>query len=113
MAYVLEPIVNTSTPLAPSRFGASPAAFSILAVAVMSVGSLMSIIWTPSSTLPATMAYVLEPIVNVSTSDAPLSSSEPVSSILSVAEISEGVAANDPDGNWKRSEDAANNRMNN
>ena len=73
---------------------------------------LSSIIWTPSSSLLATMAYVLEPIVNVSTPYAPLSSSEPSeSSILAIAEISEGVAANASGGNWKRSEDAVNNKM--
>ena len=40
----------------------------------MFVGSLMSIIWTPSSFSLATIAYVLEPIVNTATSVAPLSS---------------------------------------
>ena len=58
------------------------------------------------------MAYVLEPIVNVSTACASSSSSEPVSVILSVAVMSDGVEANASGGNWKRSEDAANNKMN-
>ena len=63
MAYVLEPIVNTSTSAAP--LSSREAELDILSVAVMFVGSLMSIIWTASSTLAVTMAYVLEPIVNV------------------------------------------------
>ena len=74
IAYVLEPIVNTSTPLAPLSFGGS-ACFK-LSFATMFVGSLMSIIWTPPKfpcVSAATIAYVLEPITNVSTSVAPLS----------------------------------------
>ena len=83
MAYVLEPIVNVSTSFAPSS--SSESVSSILSFATMFVGSLMSIIWTPSSFHAATMAYVLEPIVNTSTPLAASSSSEPVSSILSFA----------------------------
>ena len=80
----------------------------------MAVGSLMSIIWTPLSAEDATMAYVLEPIVNVATSSGPSSSVNEFSPSVSasVAVMSEGVAANASGGNWKRSEDAVNNKMN-
>ena len=73
MAYVLEPITNVSTPYAPSS--SSLPLSVILSFATIAAGSLMSIIWTPSSTVAVTMAYVLEPITNVSTSYARSSSS--------------------------------------
>ena len=43
----------------------------------MSIGSLMSINWIPSSVLDATIAYVRFPHVNVSTPAAPPSSVNP------------------------------------
>ena len=72
-----------STPNAPESSSNPPAPSVAESFATMFSGSLMSIIWTPLSTLLATMAYVLEPIVNVSTSCAPLSSSNSVSSSAS------------------------------
>ena len=59
------------------------------------------------------MAYVLEPIVNVSTPCAASSTVFSSSVILPFAVMSDGVEANASGGNWKRSEDAANNKMNN
>ena len=77
MAYVLEPITNVSTSV--GRLSTSnPFTPSVSeSFATMFSGSLMSIIWTPLPLKPATMAYVLEPITNVSTPVAPLSSSNP------------------------------------
>ena len=79
MAYVLVSIVNTST---------SPGAFIMLkpllpsvsaSNATMFAGSLTSIICTLFSTTAVTIAYVLAPIVNVSTAFAPFSAVNPFS----------------------------------
>ena len=76
-AYTLEPIVTVSTPYAPSS-SSKPFTPSVTdAVAVGEPGVVISIIWTPSSSILATTAYTLEPIVTVSTPYAPLSSSKP------------------------------------
>ena len=67
MAYVLELIVNVVTNSAPSS-SVNPFTPSVSAsFATMFAGSLMSIIWIPSSVTLVTIAYVLEPITNVST----------------------------------------------
>ena len=65
MAYVLEPIVNVLIPHAPSSISEGSSVNEI--VALMFVGSLTSIICTPSSANDVTMAYVLASTVNVST----------------------------------------------
>ena len=68
MAYVLPPIVKVSTSFAPSSC-VNPFAPSVSAsLATIFVGSEISIIWTPSSLIDVTMAYVLPPIVKISTS---------------------------------------------
>ena len=70
-AYVLFPHVNVSTP------DALPSSSKLFAPSVavpngiMFAGSLMSIICTPLSPSDPTIAYVLEPKVNVSTSSSP------------------------------------------
>ena len=117
IAYVLEPIVNVSTSIAPSS-SSNPFAPSVsVSVTTMFVGSLMSIIVTapncPSTSQLVTIAYVPEPIVNVSTPLTFCSLSNPFTPSISVSVtvMSDGVAANASDGNWKRSEDAANNKM--
>ena len=124
MAYVLEPIVNVST-LRGSASSVNVSPFESVSpsatasIAKMFVGSLMSIIWTPS--VPTAMAYVLEPIVNVEASRifVRLSNVPPFESVspsvtASAAPMSDGLAANasKSDGECKRSEDAANNKMN-
>ena len=66
MAYVLEPKVNVSTPCAPLSSVNIPPSVAA-SFATMFVGSLTSIICTPSSRSAVTIAYVLEPMTNVST----------------------------------------------
>jgi len=58
---------------------------------------------------------VLDPIVNVSTPVATSSVANEFSPSVSasIAVMSDGVEANTSGGNWKRSEDVANNKMNN
>ena len=88
IAYVRFPHVNVSTPPAPSS-SVNPFALSVSASSgTMAVGSLMSIIWTPSSSTDATMAYMLvngspddvtvvDVALQTATACAPLSSVNP------------------------------------
>ena len=75
MAYVEDPTVNVAMPNAPWR--ATSEAALMCAVGAGLEGSVMSIIWTPSSAVAVTSAYVEEPTVTVVMSRAPRSSSNP------------------------------------
>ena len=73
IAYVLASIVNISTAYAPLS-SSNPSRPSVACcIGLGEAGLLISIICTPLSIDAATMAYVLAPIVNVSTSLAPAS----------------------------------------
>ena len=76
-AYVLEPIVAMAMPSAPSSSSNPPAPSVTEEVGAGRAGSVMSIIWTPSSSYAVTSAYVLEPIVAMAMPSAPSSSSNP------------------------------------
>ena len=84
MAYVLESIVNVSTSIAPPSSGNVTESVSASS-ATMAVGSLTSISWTPLSPYDATMAYVLEPITNVSTPRASSSTVNPFNPSVSAS----------------------------
>ena len=76
-AYVEEPTVAVVMPRAP-RSSSNPSTPSVTAATGLGLkGSVMSTIWTPSSSYAATRAYVEEPIVTVVMPFGPPSSSNP------------------------------------
>ena len=64
-------------PRAPSSSIKSPSSSDAADTAVGESGSVMSIIWMPSSSKPVTMAYALPPMTAVVTEYAPSSSVKP------------------------------------
>ena len=87
IAYVLAPIVNISTS---SGYVSTTESKLNAFLATMFSGSLMSIICTPLSKYAATIAYVLAPIVNISTSLAPFNISAALSDIVFLATMFSG-----------------------
>ena len=81
--YVVPPDSNVAMPRAPLslRLALSP----MLPAATGLAGSVMSIIWTPSSMYPATAAYVVPPDSNMAMLLAPLSSRSEASPMLPAA----------------------------
>ena len=75
--------VNVSTPIAPASCICACAVSMAVSLATMFVGSLTSITCTPLSSGDATIAYVLAPIVNVSTDCAFASAVNPLNSSVS------------------------------
>ena len=73
MAYVRSPTPNTSTSSARRKVANPPEPSKTAETGTGRVGSVMSMIWTTSSSLfeTVTMAYVRSPLSNTSTSSAP------------------------------------------
>ena len=78
-AYIDPPIPAMAMPAAPSSSVKPPSPSVRAATATGPEGSVMLIIWTPSSTVPDTTAYASEPIHAVTMPAAPSSSVKPPS----------------------------------